>query len=204
MDLYDETALRERVARHAPAKRRLDLALVLLSLPVIAPLMLVLAVLVKAASHGSPVFRQQRIGKDGVPFTLYKFRTLTVQSPAYATHPTAPDDPRITAIGRFLRRTNLDELPQAVNVLRGEMSLVGPRPEMPFLAESWPDAMRLRLLALPGITGLWQISPDRNAPIHEHPEHDMRYLAGMSTGLDLYILARTLGRLLTGKNGGKP
>jgi len=204
MDRHDETTLRARVARHAPAKRRLDLALVLLSLPVVAPLLLVLAALVKGASHGSPVFRQLRIGRDGVPFTLYKFRTLTVQSAPYAVHPTAPDDPRITAIGRFLRRTNLDELPQVINVLRGEMSLVGPRPEMPFLAESWPEPMRLRLMALPGITGLWQISPHRGAPIHEHPEHDLRYLAEMSTGLDLAILARTFARMMAGRNGGKP
>jgi lipopolysaccharide/colanic/teichoic acid biosynthesis glycosyltransferase len=204
MDRFDKHPLREHVARYAPAKRRLDLALVLLSLPVVAPLLLIMAALVKAASHGSPVFRQQRIGKNGVPFTLYKFRTLAVQSPAYATHPTAPDDPRITSIGRFLRRTNLDELPQVVNVLRGEMSLVGPRPEMPFIAETWPDEQRVRLLTLPGITGLWQLSPHRGAPIHEHPEYDLRYLAEMSLPLDLSILARTMGRMLTGKNGGKP
>ena len=204
MDHCDTTALRERITRHAPAKRLLDLALVLLSLPVVAPVMLILAMLVKAASHGSPVFRQQRIGKDGVLFTLYKFRTLTVHSPAYATHPTAPDDQRITPIGRLLRRTNLDELPQVINVLRGDMSLVGPRPEMPFIAATWPEEQRLRLLALPGITGLWQISPHRGAPIHAHPEHDLRYLTEMSTALDLVILTRTMVRMLAGKNGGKP
>jgi lipopolysaccharide/colanic/teichoic acid biosynthesis glycosyltransferase len=199
-----EAALRSRVAGYAAIKRCLDLVLTLAALPFLAPLLLGLALLVKAASHGSPIFRQQRIGKDGVPFTMFKFRTLIANSQPYAPHPARPCDPRITPIGRFLRRTNLDELPQVVNVLQGTMSLVGPRPEMEFITATYTDRQRLRLLATPGITGLWQISPHRGKPIHDHVEEDLRYIATMGPALDLSILARTLARFLSGTNGDKP
>jgi exopolysaccharide biosynthesis polyprenyl glycosylphosphotransferase len=156
-------------------KRMLDMfvaALMLLPLAVIAP---VIAILVKSTSPGPVLFRQQRAGKAGRRFTMFKFRTMFQDAPHYETSPGAGDDPRVTPVGRFLRRTSLDELPQLMNVLLGQMSLVGPRPEMPFIVEQYTPLQRQRLLVKPGITGLWQIGPTRAFPIHENMEYDLYY-----------------------------
>jgi lipopolysaccharide/colanic/teichoic acid biosynthesis glycosyltransferase len=110
----------------------------------------------------------------------------------YAVTPTSFDDSRITRVGRFLRKTSLDELPQLVNVIKGEMSMVGPRPEMPFIVEQYDAEHRERLKALPGITGLWQLSGDRKKTIHENMEYDLYYLYNRSFFLDVTILFQTL------------
>lgn len=173
-------------------KRLLDLLLALLglvSLMVFAP---ILAVLVKISSPGPVLFSQDRVGKDGRLFVIYKFRTMYVDAPKYGYSPKGNPDPRVTPIGRFLRRSKLDELPQLINVLLGEMSLVGPRPEMPFIVEQYSDVQKKRLTVTPGITGLWQISEHRTAPIHEHLEYDFYYAEHRTVFLDLAILCRTL------------
>jgi lipopolysaccharide/colanic/teichoic acid biosynthesis glycosyltransferase len=200
---YQEQALRARVKKTALAKRCMDLFLVLASLPLLAPILLMISVLVAVSSQGSPFFKQRRTGRDGKPFIMFKFKTMTRDAAPYAPHPIDPDDPRITRLGSFLRQSNLDELPQTINVLKGEMSLVGPRPEMPFITESYSEHERLRLIAVPGITGLWQISEHRGQPIHKHVHHDLEYISTMSPALDMAILIRTFIHMLRGKNRGK-
>ena len=128
---------------------------------------------------------------------LYKFRTMTVDSPTYGPKPERFDDERVTRVGRFLRRTSLDEVPQLLNVLRGEMSLVGPRPEQPFLVERYAQWQRERLEVLPGMTGWWQVN-GRKQPMHDHVEEDLYYVRNRSLWLDLRILARTVGVVLRG------
>jgi lipopolysaccharide/colanic/teichoic acid biosynthesis glycosyltransferase len=151
----------------------------------------VLAILVKSSSSGPVLFRQQRVGKAGRPFAMYKFRTMYEDAPAYSYSPTAGRDPRITPVGRFLRRTSLDELPQVINVLLGQMSIVGPRPEMPFIVEQYTPTQRQRLALKPGMTGLWQISADRAYSIHQNPECDLYYARHRSIFLDIAIMLHT-------------
>ena len=157
-------------------KRLLDFLLAALLLIVFAPLFVALAALIKLTSPGPALFRQERIGKKGRPFSMYKFRTMLRDTPRYGYSPRVGEDPRITRMGRLLRRTSLDELPQLLNVLRGDMSLVGPRPEMPFIVEQYSPLQRRRLAVKPGITGLWQLSGDRAFLIHENIEYDLYYL----------------------------
>ncbi|HEY6489090.1 MAG: sugar transferase [Terracidiphilus sp.] len=172
-------------------KRFFDVAGGLLFSLLCFPLALVIAILVRADSPGPVLFRQQRVGKHGELFGLLKFRSMCSEAPAYALSPIAASDPRITRIGRILRRTSLDELPQLINVLKGEMSLVGPRPEMPFIARDYNDAQRRRLEVMPGITGLWQLSADRAFLIHQNIQYDMYYIENRSFFMDLAILLHT-------------
>jgi len=170
-----------------------DLAFASGALLLTCPLLAIIAFLTWLDSPGPILFRQRRVGKDGKEFTIYKIRTMHVAASPYADSP-ADDrqDPRVTRIGRLLRRSGLDELPQFINVLRGEMSVVGPRPEMRFLVDQYNAKQRRRLDVLPGITGLWQISPVRNEPIHENLRYDYYYVRRRSFRLDLEIIAATL------------
>jgi lipopolysaccharide/colanic/teichoic acid biosynthesis glycosyltransferase len=195
-------AVRQREHRYRPIKRALDLCCTIAVLPLAISVMLLLAAAIRIDSPGPIFFRHQRLGWHGRPFTLYKFRTMRREALPYAPHPRRSDDARVTRVGRFLRRTNLDELPQLFNILRDDMSLVGPRPEMPYIVATYTAKQRLRLLAKPGLTGLWQISPHRGSPIHEHMEHDTAYLHGMGLWLDLAILLRTLPLLVRGDKAG--
>ena len=174
------------------AKRAIDLAVAAAFLALFAPLFALIAVLVKATSLGPVLFRQERVGKDGRRFSMYKFRTMYRDAPQYSYSPGAGDDPRITAAGRFLRHTSLDELPQLFNVLLGQMSLVGPRPEMPFIVEQYTPLQRRRLAVKPGITGLWQLSADRAFLIHENIEYDLYYVRHRSLFMDVAILLHTV------------
>src|SRR5271166_2974069 len=174
------------------AKRVIDLAISIVLLALLAPLFALIAVLVKSTSPGPVMFQQDRVGKDGRLFAMYKFRTMYCDAPQYSYSPGAGDDPRITPAGRFLRRTSLDELPQLVNVLLGHMSLVGPRPEMPFIVEQYTPLQRRRLAVKPGMTGLWQISADRAFLIHENIEYDLYYVRHRSLFMDVAILLHTL------------
>jgi exopolysaccharide biosynthesis polyprenyl glycosylphosphotransferase len=174
------------------AKRLLDTFVSMLLLLLLAPVAAIIALLVKTASPGPILFRQVRVGQGGRRFTMYKFRTMYPDAPHYEYSPGSGDDPRVTPLGRILRRTSLDELPQLVNVLLGQMSLVGPRPEMPFIAEQYDAALRQRLSVKPGMTGLWQIGPHRSLPIHHHPEYDAYYVRYRSIFMDAAILLHTL------------
>jgi len=166
----------------------LALALVLL----LWPIGLMIAVLIKLDDGGQILFRQERVGRRGRLFTIYKFRTMSLDAPAYEVHPD-DGDPRVTRMGKWLRRLSLDELPQLINVARGEMRIVGPRPEMPFIVDRYTEEQRDRLRVKPGITGLWQVSPHRNDPIHEHLEYDRAYIAHRGPILDLALVIATAG-----------
>lgn len=174
------------------AKRVFDAAAAAALLLVLSPLLLAIAALLRLNSPGPALFRQQRVGKQGKLFQVYKFRTMHPDAPAYSKSPTESCDPRITYLGRWLRRSSLDELPQLLNVLKGEMSLVGPRPEMPFLVEGYSARHRQRLQVLPGITGLWQLSADRAFLIHENIQYDLYYIRHRSFFMDVAILLHTL------------
>jgi lipopolysaccharide/colanic/teichoic acid biosynthesis glycosyltransferase len=165
---------------------------------IFAPLFVFVAALIKVDSAGPALFRQKRIGKDGEPFDIWKFRSMRAEANPYERSPVGDCDPRLTRIGRILRRLSIDELPQLVNVMKGEMSLVGPRPEMPFIVEKYGPLERQRLCVRPGITGLWQISPARAMPIHENLNYDFSYIENQSITLDCAILLRTITAVIRG------
>jgi len=196
-DLSAVPLLRPQRARsrraYAIGKRALDLVGACGLLLVTAPLWALVAALIRLDSPGPIFFRQTRVGQDGVTFEMFKFRSMFVHVSAYASSPVGDaTDPRITRAGRLLRLSGLDELPQLLNVLRGEMSLVGPRPEMPFIVDRYDDVQRGRLKAPPGITGVWQLSPDRHVQIHESLEYDLYYIQHRTIGLDLLLLLDTV------------
>ena len=174
-------------------KRLFDIVASLAALVIMSPLLVLICLVIKADSHGPALFKQRRTGKNGKEFEILKFRSMHSSTQAYAETPREKSDPRITRAGRLLRATGLDELPQLLNVLKGEMSLVGPRPEMPFITEKYTALERRRLEAQPGITGLWQVyARSENLPIHHHIEYDLFYIENMSFLLDLIIIMDTL------------
>jgi lipopolysaccharide/colanic/teichoic acid biosynthesis glycosyltransferase/glycosyltransferase involved in cell wall biosynthesis len=166
-----------------------------IGLSFLLPLLPVVAIIIKLDTRGPALFRQRRIGRYGVPFTLYKLRTLRSDSDPYVLKP-REGDARITRVGAFLRRRGWDELPQLVSVLTGDMSLVGPRPEMAFIADTYTRAERARLRVRPGITGCWQVMASRATPLRAGIAWDRYYLRHASLALDGWILLRTLGLTL--------
>lgn len=174
-------------------------ALALALLCLVAPLLLVAGLLVRLDSPGPATFAQDRLGRDGRRIRIPKLRTMATAADPYARSP-YDDHPHLTRLGRLLRPTGLDELPQLACVVAGTMALVGPRPEMPFVVDAYTPIERLRLLVRPGITGLWQLHGDRSRAIHEQIEYDLAYLATRSAALDARILLETaryaLGTLL--------
>ncbi|MDX2175594.1 MAG: sugar transferase [Candidatus Sumerlaeia bacterium] len=158
-----------------------------------------IALLIRRDSPGPVFFAQERVGQGGRVFRLYKYRTMHTSAPAYERAPTAEDDPRITRFGRWLRHTSLDELPQLWNVLKGEMSLVGPRPEMPFIVAQYRAWQRRRLDVKPGLTGLWQVIGRKNLPLHLNMEYDFYYIKNQSFLMDLEILIRTIPAVVKGR-----
>ena len=172
-------------------KRPFDAIASLLLILLFSPLLITLALLVRTSSPGPIFFRQKRVGRGGRLFDLYKFRSMYVDAPKYDYSPKGADDARITRIGRFIRKASLDELPQLFNVLKGEMSLVGPRPEMPFIVAKYDAVHRQRLQVTPGITGLWQLSADRAFLIHENIQYDLYYIRHRSFFMDFAILLHT-------------
>ncbi len=183
------------------AKRTLDLAVASAGLAVLAPALAALGLAVRLDSPGPVLFRQRRLGRHGRPFELLKFRTMrpdadvVIGSDNVVANPV--DDPRVTRIGRILRRTSLDELPQLLNVLRGEMSLVGPRPDLPEALEMYDDRERRKLDAKPGITGLAQVSGRNLLDAHTKWALDADYGASATLALDLRILAKTVWKVVT-------
>jgi lipopolysaccharide/colanic/teichoic acid biosynthesis glycosyltransferase len=191
-------------------KRPLDLTLVILGILAIWPLLLAIAVAVRLSGPGSVFFVQTRIGRGGVPFGIIKFRSmhadaearraaLLAQSDREGLCFKARKDPRITPVGRVLRRLSLDELPQIFNVLRGEMSLVGPRPALPEEVRAYPASAMERLAVLPGITGLWQVSGRAEVGFDDMVRMDLAYARDGRLSNDLSILARTARAVLSGR-----
>ncbi len=210
-----------RLILRRSAKRSMDVTLALLGLVFLAPVMAVIAVAIRIDSQGPVLFSQVRIGRNrrrghrspspvrrdrrrhgarGSQFTMYKFRTMRVNAARYSKSPTNPMDHRITNVGRFLRRTSLDELPQLFNVLLGNMSLVGPRPEMPFLVARYTPLHARRLEMTPGLTGLWQLHGPRDRLIHEAIEWDLRYVERWSLRMDVRIILETFLFALRARN----
>ena len=173
-------------------KRMIDFSIAFIGISITFPLWLIIGLVIKINSSGPIFFTQSRIGLNGKPFKIFKFRTMKTDSNRYAPCPTDKDDIRITSFGRWLRKLSLDEIPQLINVLRGEMSLVGPRPEMPFIVDTYESYEKKRLSVIPGITGLWQVSPARNAEIHDNPEYDLLYIEHRDLSLDILILILTI------------
>lgn len=199
------------------AKRLLDLAVATACLAVASPLLVTVAVLVRFTTPGPALFRQTRVGRNQHPFVLYKFRTMyggcgdgahkeyvrklltDDNPPAGGEHGLykLEHDPRITPLGRFLRRASIDELPQLLNVIRGDMSLVGPRPALPWEAELIESAYRQRFRVPPGLTGLWQVSGRNSLTMRQGLEFDIEYVHRQSFALDLWILLKTVPVVLS-------
>jgi exopolysaccharide biosynthesis polyprenyl glycosylphosphotransferase len=191
------------------AKRAFDvifsgLMLLLLSIP-----MLFIALLIKLDSPGPVFFRQKRIGENDKPFEMLKFRSMVQNAESLAHSVETFDesgnlihkrknDPRVTRVGRYLRKTSLDELPQFINVLKGEMSVVGPRPELPYLVEKYNPWQHIRFTVPPGITGWWQVNGRSDTPMHLNTDKDIYYIKNYSFWLDLKILIRTIWVVLYG------
>lgn len=219
---YSTAAQRVR----AISKRLMDLLLASIGIVVSAPFMLVIAACIRLDSRGPVLYRQTRVGRGGQPFTLLKFRTMYqdadpeihrryFQSYFHNQLPGCEesietrealfkmtDDPRITRVGQFLRRTSIDELPQVFNVIRGDMSLVGPRPPLPYEVEEYQEWHMGRLKALPGITGLWQVSGRSRMTFDEMVRMDLDYIARQSLWLDLRILLQTIPVVVSGDGAG--
>jgi exopolysaccharide biosynthesis polyprenyl glycosylphosphotransferase len=173
-------------------KRALDITCSAILILLSAPVWVLLAIAVRCESRGPVFFRQTRVGQNGKLFEILKFRSMKVDAPKYARSPNEHTDTRITRVGRFLRKTSLDELPQLINVFKGDMTLVGPRPEMPFITEEYGPWEELRLTVPQGITGLWQLSADRQFAIHQSIEYDLYYIQNRTVLMDIAILLHTL------------
>lgn len=204
-------------------KRSLDLAGAIVALVLCAPLMLIAALMVATTSRGPIIFKQQRLGKGGKPFTFYKFRSMVtnaddsvhrefvanlIKAKETDARPgesgSAPykleNDPRVTRVGRFLRKTSIDELPQLFSVLKGDMTLVGPRPPIPYETSLYqPWHLRRLVTVKPGITGLWQVAGRSSVSFNEMVRMDLRYIRDCSLTLDLKILFKTLAVVVGGK-----
>ncbi|MDP2600463.1 MAG: sugar transferase, partial [Deltaproteobacteria bacterium] len=187
---------------YVAAKRLFDIAVSFTILAFLSFFFPFFALMVKLGSRGPIFFRQKRVGKDGKLFAMYKFRTMAVETPVYMPSPSSNEPSKyINKFGSFLRDTNLDEIPQLWNVLKGDMSIVGPRPEMSFHVEKYDEVQRDRLKVQPGLTGLWQISPDRDKEIHDNIDYDLYYINNQSFFLDLVLVLETF--LLTCAEVGK-
>ena len=181
------------------ASRALDLLVASLVLALGAPLLALAAILIKLESRGPVFYRQRRVGRDGTPFDLWKLRTMVPGAESMgAGIYVVEGDPRITRTGRLLRRFSLDELPNLINVLRGEMAIVGPRPTVQEQVDRYTDRQRRRLEVKPGITGWAQVNGRTSLPWPERIELDVWYVEHRSLRLDLRILARTIRMLATG------
>lgn len=200
------------------ACRTLDIVLATIMLVVLLPVMLFIAAVIAAESRGPVIFRQRRVGRSQVPFTVNKFRTMrhgaspnvhrdfVLRLIAGEDPPSAEDgperykltsDPRVTRIGRVLRRTSLDELPQLWNVVRGDMSLVGPRPAIPYEVDHYPPHWFGRFAVKPGVTGLWQVRGRSSVSLEEMIRLDLEYVSRRSAWLNLWILLRTIPAVLS-------
>jgi lipopolysaccharide/colanic/teichoic acid biosynthesis glycosyltransferase len=181
-------------------KRIVDLVLAAAGAVLSAPVIAVLAVAIRLESRGHPIYRQTRVGKDGEQFQIYKLRTMVADADSIGAGLAIDQgDERITRVGAFLRRYSLDELPNLYNVLRGEMSIVGPRPTVPVQVQQYSARQRGRLNIKPGITGWAQVNGRASLPWPERIELDLWYVEHRSLALDLKILARSLRLIMSGR-----
>ena len=192
-------------------KRAIDIILGAMLLVILSPLLAGLALAIWLEDYGPAFYKPQRIGKDGTQFTLYKFRTMVVGAHdmlAELAHLNLgremmikiPNDPRVTRVGRVLRKFSLDELPQLWNVVKGDMSLVGPRPQAPDEVIRYTADQRRRLAVMPGMTGLWQVSARNDPSFDVWVAYDLEYIARWSIWLDIKILLQTIPVVVNGKD----
>lgn len=192
-------------------KRFIDICGALCGIVVLSPVMIIAAIVIKIDSRGPVFFGQQRVGKDGKLFNMYKFRSMVVDAEKLLdklkdkNEMTGPmfkikEDPRVTKVGRFIRKTSIDELPQLFNVLRGEMSLVGPRPNLPKEVAEFSEFHKLKLLAKPGLTCYWQVMGRSSIGFEEWMKLDVRYIEERSTWVDLKLIFKTVGVLFGDEN----
>lgn len=191
-------------------KRLMDIILSIMGLLILSPVILVTAIAIKLESNGPAFYLADRVGENGRLFKMIKFRSMVINADRMQTvangwddhgnviHKT-PDDPRITRVGRFIRRTSIDELPQLFNVLKGDMSLVGPRPELPWLVEKYQPWQRKRFAVPQGITGWWQINGRSEKPMYLNTEQDLHYIQNYSLWLDIQILWKTIATVMRGR-----
>lgn len=179
-------------------KRLLDLVISLLALGIFAPILGVIAILIRFRSPGPVLFVQSRLGLDGKVFQVYKFRTM-IDRPRIPDREIIGPHPELTPIGYWLRRFKLDELPQVFNVIKGEMSIVGPRPALPAQIRDYDDVARRRLEVRPGLTGLAQVNGNIFLSWQERWQYDVIYVDNVSLSLDIRIIARTIGVVLLGE-----
>ncbi|MEF9951732.1 MAG: sugar transferase [Clostridium sp.] len=191
-------------------KRLFDFLFSLILLVVISPIFLILIIWIKLDSKGEAVFKQTRIGVNGNPFTIYKFRTMVKNADKMFNREISREsldnfvfqdkqDSRITRSGKFLRKTSLDELPQLINILKGDMSLIGPRPEIPDIANIYNDYEKIRLLVKPGVSGLAQVNGRGNLELKETIKYDVKYVKNFSILEDIKIFFKTFKVVLLGE-----
>lgn len=202
-DSVDRLAFKSPKPLQMAVKGLIDISVASITLAVLSPLLLLIALVVRLTSPGPAIFRQQRLGKGGVPFTMYKFRTMFENAPDIRNSDgstfNGEDDPRVTPVGCFLRRTSLDELPQLINLLKGDMSLVGPRPDQVDQLRYYTDEEKRKLLVRPGITGLAAVEVRNAATWAQRKQLDIMYVERQSLWLDLVILVRTVETVLQRK-----
>ena len=192
-------------------KRIIDIVASFTGLIVLSPLMLVVSILIKLESKGEVIFKQKRVGLNGREFDMYKFRSMVVNAEelkeklAAQNEMSGPmfkmkDDPRVTKVGKFIRKTSLDELPQLWNVLKGDMSLVGPRPSLPKEVAQFEDWMHKRLEVKPGLTCYWQVSGRNNIDFEDWMKLDVKYVEERNLWIDIKLIFKTVGVLFGDKN----
>ena len=181
------------------SKRGLDIVVSLISLVILSWLLVFIAILIKLTNKGPVIFKQQRAGKDGRPFIFYKFRTMKSGVDPFGPSPKSGQDPRLTKVGKLLRERSLDELPQLFNILRGDMSIVGPRPLYLSQVNEWNERQKKRLLVKPGLTGLAQIQGRGEATREEKLELDVKYVESATFRLDCRIILQTLAQVFRRK-----
>jgi lipopolysaccharide/colanic/teichoic acid biosynthesis glycosyltransferase len=182
-------------------KRLFDLVVSLAALSTLMPLMVVVAIIIKLDSKGPVFFRQDRVGLNGETFSIYKFRSMADLQSSDVPYNTRPNDPRITAVGRFIRATSIDEIPQLLNVLFGEMSIVGPRPDLEIQQKDYEaDEWRVRHTVSPGITGLAQVNGRSKISFADRIRHDLYYARHHDISLDIKIILRTFKIVFSGRD----
>lgn len=192
-------------------KRLIDVVCSFMGVLLLSPLFIIIAIIIKTTSKGPVFFSQKRVGKNGKKFDMYKFRSMVVNAEelkeklADQNEMSGPmfkmkDDPRVTKVGKFIRKTSIDELPQLWNVLKGDMSLVGPRPSLPKEVAQFEDWMHKRLEVKPGLTCYWQVSGRNNIDFEEWMKLDIKYVDERSTWIDIKLILKTVGVLFGDKN----
>lgn len=181
-------------------KRIVDLSVSLSAIVLLLPVFAVIVIAIKLTSKGSAIFRQERAGKDGRPFVFYKFRTMKIDVDPFGASPKSGEDPRLTKVGMFLRQYSLDELPQLFNILKGDMSIVGPRPLYVSQMAEWNERQKKRLLVKPGLTGLAQVSGRGQLTREEKLELDVKYVETAGFLADIKIVLVTITQVFGRKN----